>query len=102
MTTEEVREEQEKAVRLEMELEVNDLKSIMGTKVGRRFVNRIMEESGPFRSAFTSDSQRVTDYRLGQGSIGLRLMDLIYRYCRNLEDLMIAENSKRNQDGRSS
>lgn len=49
--------------------EVEDLKWLMGHKQGRRFVTRLLDKAGIYRTSFTGNSE--TFFREGQRNMGL-------------------------------
>lgn len=49
--------------------EVEDLKWLMGHKQGRRFVTRLLDKAGVYRTSFTGNSE--TFFREGQRNLGL-------------------------------
>jgi len=49
--------------------EVEDLKWLMGHKQGRRFVWRLLEKAGVYRTSFTGNSE--TFFREGMRNLGL-------------------------------
>jgi len=62
-------------VQLSREQEVNDLKFILATEQGRRFLWRTLEMCGVYRSSFTASSE--TYFLEGQRNIGLKLLSEI-------------------------
>lgn len=49
--------------------EVEDLRWLMGHKQGRRFVWRLLDKAGVYRTSFTGNSE--TFFREGQRNVGL-------------------------------
>lgn len=76
--------------RLAREREVNDLKSVMATPNGRRFVWRLLEKTGLYKSSMTGNSQ--TFFLEGQRNIGLYLLAQINDHCLEEYVLMLGEN----------
>lgn len=60
-------------------LEKNDLLWLMGEPRGRRFVWRLLERSGVFRSSFTGNSQ--TFFNEGARSVGLWAQAICLEFC---------------------
>lgn len=59
-------------VKMGREQEVNDLKFILATEQGRRFMWRYLEMCGVYRTSFTGSSE--TYFLEGQRNIGLKLI----------------------------
>lgn len=59
--------------------EVEDVKLIMSSREGRRFVWRLLEMCGVYRSSFTGNSE--TFFREGQRNIGLMLLADVHEHC---------------------
>lgn len=53
--------------------ELEDIKKVLSTPEGRRFIWRLMGESGVFRSSFTGPAER-TYFNEGQRDIGLLIL----------------------------
>ena len=80
--------------------EVEDLKYVMSNKRGRRFVWRLLDRAGIYRSSFTGNS--TTFFNEGQRNIGLMLVAEIHDACPEQYTLMVKENrSVRNIDDAS-
>lgn len=56
--------------------DIDDLKQILSRDYGRRFLSRVLDMTGLYRTSFTAESGR-TFYNEGQRSIGLRLLEEI-------------------------
>ena len=76
--------------RLGREREVNDLKSVMASPGGRRFMWRLLEKAGIFKSSMTGNSQ--TFFLEGQRNIGLFLLAQVNEHCLDEYVLMLTEN----------
>ena len=59
-------------VKLNEDQKHNDLKWILATEQGRRFVWRLLETTGIFKSSFTGSSE--TYFLEGQRNVGLKLL----------------------------
>lgn len=66
-----------------------DFKWLMSDRRGRRFVWRLLEETGLFQSSFTGNSE--TFFREGQRNVGLRLMAMINEHCPDRYNQMVTE-----------
>lgn len=60
--------------------EADDLKWLMADPRGVRFMRRLLERSGVFRSSFTGDPHS-TAFREGERNIGLGLIALVSEDC---------------------
>jgi hypothetical protein len=69
----------EKKIESRDERYMDDLRNVMNHASGRRVLWKILEYCGPMRNCFIEDSQRMTDFLLGQKNLGLKLMDDIER-----------------------
>jgi len=70
----------DEATRLKRQTEVEDLKFIMSTKQGRRYVWRQLERYGVFRTSFSSDPL-IMAYNEGSRNQGLGLIADISEHC---------------------
>lgn len=75
--------------KLEAKIEEEDLKWVMSNKRGRRFVWRLLDRAGIYRSSFTGNS--TTFFNEGQRNIGLMLVAEIHRSCPDQYTQMIKE-----------
>lgn len=97
---EEAQKEAKKLADFEEKTETEDLKWVMSNKRGRRFVWRLMERTGIYRTSFTGNS--TTFFNEGQRNIGLMLVSEIHEVCPDQYTLMVKENrSVRNIDDAS-
>lgn len=60
--------------------EIEDLQAIMGDAAGRRFMWRLLGQTGVYRSSFTGEPHG-TIFREGERNVGLRLLAIINRHC---------------------
>lgn len=88
-------EELEARAKLAAQLEAADFKWVMGNKRGRRFVWRLLERAGVFRSSFTGNSE--TFFREGARNVGLQVLAQIHEHCPGSYLLMLQEQ-KSNDD----
>ena len=77
--------------KVKREGEIEDFLWMMGDKRGRRFVWRLLEKAGVYRSSFTGNSN--TFFLEGQRNMGLMIMDEIHSNCPDLYVIMLKENS---------
>lgn len=75
---------------LAREREINDLKTVMGSVNGRRFMWRLLEKAGIFKSSMTGNSQ--TFFLEGQRNIGLFLLAQINEHCLDQYVVMLNES----------
>ncbi len=71
-------------------LEASDFKWILSNRRGRRFIWRLLEQAGVFRTSFTSDPHS-TAFNEGQRNAGLRILDLINRAAPDVYAVMLKE-----------
>ena len=87
-------EEAQEAAELEQKLardrEVSDLRALMSTPAGRRFMWRLLEKTGLYKSSMTGNSQ--TFFLEGQRNIGLFLLAQVNDHCLDEYVLMLSEN----------
>lgn len=64
--------------RLQREQELADLRHVLETRPGRRFVWRLLAQAGCFRLSFTYAEPETTVFNEGRRSLGLLLMAEIH------------------------
>lgn len=74
-------------------LETSDFKFIMSSPQGRRFMWRLLDKAGVFRSSFTGNSQ--TFFLEGQRNIGLVYLLMIQEHCPERYNEMVKEQQER-------
>jgi hypothetical protein len=89
--------------RLQREREANDLRYVMNSKPGRRFVYRLLSGAGLYRLSFNADSDRVTAFNEGARNRGLELLSEIMAACpeRYTEMLVEQKEAKERNDNRN-
>jgi len=79
--------------------ELNDIKSVMETPAGRRFIWRVMDRAGVFRGCFTGNS--TTFYNEGRRDMGLFVLNDVLETCPKLfsqaQDEQKETNEKRDE-----
>ena len=86
------------ADRIERQNEESDIKWLMSSKRGRRFVWRLLEQAGVFRSSFNTNAMAMS-FGEGNRNYGLQLLNLIHTLCPELYPTMIKEQQNvRNAD----
>jgi len=91
-------EEQEKrleAEKLEREVFLNDVRHVLSSVQGRRFVWRILDMAGVYRSSFTGNS--TTFFNEGARNIGLRVLSDVMDAKPEAFLLMQQEDKKRKE-----
>jgi hypothetical protein len=74
----------------ERKRELADIRAIMDTEHGRRFMTRLLGWSRLFQLSFTKERE-VTDFNEGMRNIGLRLFAELDEACPDLLLRMMAE-----------
>lgn len=93
-----LRKQQQDAERLERaaearrRIDIEDFKSLMKLKEGRRFIWRVLSETGVYRSSFTGNSE--TFFKEGKRSIGLILIGELHTICPELYAVMVEEHQQ--------
>tara|TARA_Y100001963_G_scaffold125931_1_gene177963 strand:- start:4 stop:348 length:345 start_codon:yes stop_codon:yes gene_type:complete len=86
------------ADRIERQNQESDIKWLMSSKRGRRFVWRLLEQAGVFRSSFNTNAMAMS-FGEGNRNYGLQLLNLIHTLCPELYPTMIKEQQNvRNAD----
>ena len=80
--------------RLQREREVNDLRHVMSSKQGRRFVYRLLGGMGLYRLSFNAESDRLTAFNEGARNQGLMLLSEITEACPDRYAEMLAEQKE--------
>lgn len=77
--------------RTERNGQIEDFKWLMSDKRGRRFIWRLLEMTGVYRTSFTGNS--TTFFNEGQRNIGLMVVNEVHSNCPELYETLIKENS---------
>jgi len=84
--------------RIDRQNEEADIKWLMSSKRGRRFVWRLLEQAGVFRSSFNTNAMTMS-FSEGNRNYGLQLLNLVHTLCPELYPTMIKEQQNvRNAD----
>lgn len=83
----------EEAAQLALRNKVNDFQWLMSSKRGRRIVQRLLADTGLYRSSF-NHSGSVTAFQEGQRNFGLKLMAMIENHCQDQYILMLQERDQ--------
>lgn len=70
--------------------EVEDLRWLMGHKQGRRFVTRLLDKAGVYRTSFTGNSE--TFFREGMRNLGLFVLSEVMEVTPEQFAKMLEEN----------
>jgi hypothetical protein len=76
--------------------ELTDIRNLLANKWGRRFVWRLLDKTGQYRTSFTGNS--TTFFNEGQRNIGLWLVDEVLLADTKQYLLMISENNNGEQN----
>ena len=57
------------------EEEINDLRAVLSSVSGRRFIWRLLERGGVFRSSFNAESDSYTAFNEGRRNLGLLVLN---------------------------
>ena len=87
--SEQVKKAQKKAKR-DRDRELDDLRRIMDTDHGRRFIWRLLDRAGLYRTSFTGNSE--TFFREGMRNLGLMVQADIHEACPEKYMLMLTES----------
>lgn len=87
--------------RVVRETEIADVKWLMSSKKGRRFLWRLLELSGPFRLSFNSNSMTMA-FNEGNRNLGNQLFSEVMTLCPEMYPVMVREQQevKEQQDGK--
>lgn len=79
---------------VDLRIEIGDFKWLMTQKRARRYVWRLLEQAGVFRSSFTGDAQQ-TAFNEGQRNMGLRVLAMVHEHAPESYQLMLTEHNDR-------
>lgn len=89
-------QDRQRLEKIARQYEAEDFKTVMQTAQGRRFIGRLIERSGMYRTSFTGDNE--TFFREGSRNFGILLVALINQHCPEQYQQMIADTKARNED----
>jgi hypothetical protein len=84
-----LREDRDQAQKVERDQEKADFAWLMSDKRGRRFMWRMLEVTGVYRSSFTGNSE--TFFREGARNVGLKLIADIHEFSPDSYTTMLDE-----------
>ena len=87
------REDVEQARKLERDQEKTDFAWLMSDKRGRRFMWRMLEVTGVYRTSFTGNS--TTFFNEGMRNVGLQLIANIHEFAPDAYPMMLDEQRKK-------
>lgn len=90
---EHARAEADERAALAVQVELDDLKWLMGDKRGRRFIARSLEHAGVWRTSFSTDAL-VMAFNEGARNAGLRLLARITESLPKQYAVMLKEHGK--------
>ena len=76
--------------KIDRQNEEADIKWLMSSKRGRRFIWRLLEMAGVFRSSFNTNAMAMS-FGEGNRNYGLQLLNQIHTLCPELYPTMIKE-----------
>ena len=76
--------------RIDRQNEESDIKWLMSSKRGRRFIWRLLEMAGVFRSSFNTNAMTMS-FSEGNRNYGLVLLNKLHALCPELYPTMIKE-----------
>lgn len=97
----EAQEDKDLKGRINRETEESDFKWLMGSKRGRRIVWRLLEQSGVFRSSFSTTAMQMA-FNEGYRNLGNRMLALIHQHSPELYPIMLKEQINGRNDGSDS
>lgn len=77
-------------------LEAEEIKSILSTKLGRRFIWRHMSDAGIFTSCFTGNS--ATFFNEGKRDVGLKILAEVMEYSPDSFVTMMKESKETEEE----
>jgi hypothetical protein len=83
--------------RMAAEREAADIRWLMESEQGRRIVWRLLNQSGVFRSSFSSDALAMA-FAEGNRNTGLQLMAQVHELCPDMYPEMVREANARDLD----
>lgn len=86
---EQERRPQSEAAKLAREVNANDWRTQMASKIGRRLIWSLLDKAGVFRTSFTGNSE--TFFKEGMRNMGLFILDEIQTHAPEALALMLAE-----------
>jgi len=87
------KEEDDRIRAVAANLAAEDFKWLMNEERGRRFVWRLLEQAGVFRSSFTGNSE--TYFREGMRNMGLSIISQIHEHAPEFYQVMLMENQRK-------
>lgn len=86
----------EEKVKNAKDIEFDDIRKVMSTPPGRRFVCRYLKFCGAFRTPFAMDSNSAY-YQMGQQNVAFKIMGDLNEACPELYVAMINEDAMEQQ-----
>ena len=78
--------------KLTRDAEESDIKWLMSSKRGRRFLWRLLDQAGVFRLSFNTNAMTMS-FAEGNRNFGLRTLDMIHTLCPELYPTMVKEQN---------
>jgi hypothetical protein len=89
--------EEDARKRVARQQEIGDLKWLMSSPRGRRFVWRLLDLSGPFRLSFDTNAMKMA-FQEGNRNMGNQLLNEVMNLCPELYPVMVKEQ-RNDRDG---
>lgn len=89
---EQLRRQQERNLKNARATELDDIKWLMETKRGRRFMWRLLARTGIYASSFSTNGMQMA-FREGERAVGLDFLSDVHLVNPDLHTLMTKENS---------
>ncbi len=83
--------------KLAQEAEEADIRRLMTSKWGRRFLWRLMDQAGVFRLSYSPDAMAMA-FAEGSRNSGLRILNLIHTLCPEHYNAMLKEQTSERTD----
>lgn len=87
---------QAEAIKLEREREIEDFKYLMEHPQFRRFMWRLLEKSGVYRSSFSLNGLEMS-FKEGNRNLGIALISELHEHCPTRYIQMIKERKQTNE-----
>lgn len=94
--------EEDARKRLARDVEIADLRWLMSSKNGRRFMNRLFSLTGVYRHSFDTNAMKMA-FNEGNRNMGLMLLNEVMEHCPEMRPVMEKEfRNARDGDGKQS
>ncbi|MGA9070077.1 MAG: hypothetical protein WB424_07475 [Terracidiphilus sp.] len=80
------------------DVQIADLKWLMSSPRGRRFMWRLLDLSGPFRISFDTNAMKMA-FNEGNRNLGNQMFSEVMTFCPELYPVMVKEQRNDSRDG---